>query len=299
MNASLFASEAAEQTDAEERFDEIEAQHRYRDERARLGEKEDWSFGEEMAKSLVGACVSAVISKPVEDLIVRPALAGAISPWVLPRSILERSLKRGKFLDYPYQDGRSGNMVTYKISEWAENPLMTDGLEANQMWMQTDYSWDSKHSAVNTRFLFEGEKRWGLKGSFDYRNDAEMLADFNGQDSFWIGDLAWTRRFAQSDTMQIRSGLGFMWFSDGVDSDIGWNFLYEANWYLKNPWVVNASVNLGALHFQEGRPSTPVVNFRTTFGYQCKRIQVYLGYQHFQIGDDERDSLISGLQLSF
>tara|TARA_B100000686_G_C16391255_1_gene762553 strand:+ start:235 stop:489 length:255 start_codon:yes stop_codon:yes gene_type:complete len=37
--------------------------------------------------------------------------------------------------------------------------------------------------------------------------------------------------------------------------------------------------------------------FPTTIGYQHKRIQAYIGFQHLQIGNDERDAIISGLQL--
>lgn len=294
-------AEADSQTDTEERIDEVIAEHRYQHERDRLDERSnDW-----LAEFVIGLfipdhiTIQANVSSEGGALAHAPVMVGALLPFALPKSFIERDVTKGKFLDYPYQANRSGNMITYTAKEWLDDPLMSEGWEGNQMRIQTDYSWNSKASAVNTRLLLEGAGRVGLRGSFDYRRDAEMLADYNGQDDFWLGDMALTYRFAQSDTVQLRAGGGFMWFSDGMDADVGWNFVYEAEWYLKDPWVVNASLNLGALHFQEGRSSAPVVNFRTTIGYQRKRIQAYIGFQHLQIGNDEHDALISGLQLSF
>lgn len=295
------AAEADSQTDAEERLDEVIAEHRYQHERDRLGEKSnDW-----LAEFVIGLfipdriTIHANVFSGGGSFARTPVAVGALLPFAVPKSLVERDVTKGKFLDYPYQANRSGNMITYTAKEWLDNPLMSEGWEGNQMRIQTDYSWNSKASAVNTRLLLEGAGRIGLRGSFDYRRDVEMIADYNGQDDFWIGDMAVTYRFAQSDVVQLRAGGGFMWFSDGMDADIGWNFLYEVDWYLKDPWVVNASLNLGALHFQKGRSSAPVVNFRTTIGYQRKRIQVYIGFQHLQIGNDERDAFISGLQWSF
>ena len=296
-----WADEAASQTDLEERLDEVVAEHRYQHERDRLGDESMDDITESLIKFFLHDRISidADFTRGFVDGVLVPVAVGAQLPFAIPKSLIERDVTKAKFLDYPYQAHRSGNMITYTAKEWLEDPLMSEGWEANQMRIQTDYSWNSKASAVNTRFLLEGEGRVGIRGSFDYRRDVEMLAGYNGQNDFWIGDMAMTYRFAQSDMMQLRAGGGFMWFSDGIDSDIGWNFVYEADWYLKDPWVVNASLNLGALHFQEGRSSAPVVNFRTTIGYQRKRIQAYIGYQHLQIGNDERDALISGLQLSF
>ncbi|MBM82299.1 MAG: hypothetical protein CMJ78_17165 [Planctomycetaceae bacterium] len=100
-------------------------------------------------------------------------------------------------------------------------------------------------------------------------------------------------RFAQSETVQFRTGLGFNWLEDDGHTDAGFNFTYGVDIYPSRPWVFSTTLDLGALGH------SGLVHSRTTVGFQWKRLEVFTGYDFFKVGSAEIDGLISGLQIWF
>jgi len=145
-------------------------------------------------------------------------------------------------------------------------------------------------SSVAGRLQLDTASRFGIDTEWNYRH--EDLP--NGEhDDLWTGDFNVVYRFAQSEHWQFRSGLGFNWLSDESDSEFGWNLTYGFDAYPIKPIVFSTSVDLGRL----GREGLQHV--RTTIGIQLKRLQIYAGYDLYQVGSVEIDGFISGLQLSF
>ncbi len=57
----------------------------------------------------------------------------------------------------------------------------------------------------------------------------------SGQDQLWLGDFNAVFRFAQSEHVQFRSGIGFNWLHDDRATDFGFNFTYGADFFPIDP----------------------------------------------------------------
>ena len=93
--------------------------------------------------------------------------------------------------------------------------------------------------------------------------------------------------------MQWRTGFGFNWLDDPVDTDFGFNFTYGADWYPARPWVLSATLDWGTLGHAE------LFRFHTTAGVLVNRVETYIGYKYLDIDRTQTNSLLAGVRIWF
>ena len=189
----------------------------------------------------------------------------------------------GYFFRHPYQSDQVGLMAIGTL------PALNKNLHSWSIRMDAEYgdSFDTT-ARMGGHALLQSTSRWGLDGGFDYRT--ENLPSGN-QDQLWTGDFNLVYRFAQSETVQYRTGLGFNWLADQVDSEFGFNFTYGADWLPRQPWIISAEIDLGTL----GQAS--LVHGRVTAGIQFRGLEVYTGYDYYGVGGVDLSNLVSGIRI--
>ena len=231
---------------------------------------------------------------PMERFLGWALLQTIAAPYRLPRVMVEDvDFSPGHFVDSPYvefEDVVTGQLVSY-------DGFVTHGLagdETDSAWMlrtRVDYVDDlDALSKIGGQFLFDSSIRFGIESEFNhYREDFRQGVD----DELWIGDVNMVYRFAQSDRLQMRSGIGANWLSDRDATDWGFNFTYGGDWFPRRPWVVSTELDLGTL----GEAS--LFHGRVTGGVLWRNTEVYLGYEHLSVGGADIDGLITGLRFWF
>jgi hypothetical protein len=218
------------------------------------------------------------------------ASLGAIvvaSPFWLPHVAVGDSLQTpGYFAHYPYQYGEGTMLI---------DPGEALGLEGPRVpyWWSVrargefgsgldDLDW------IGGRLLVDTKSRWGVEGDFRY-----ILDDLGGgiHDDAWLGDGNVLFRFAQSEWLQFRTGLGINYLSDREGTDLGFNFTYAVDAQPIRPLVFTAELDLGTL----GHAS--VVHVRTTAGIAIGVSEAYIGYDLYDIGSTQIQGLVAGVQL--
>ena len=135
----------------------------------------------------------------------------------------------------------------------------------------------------------EHSSRFGIDAEADYRYEDLGL----GTDDLWTGDVNLVFRFAQSETVQMRSGIGVGWLSDQLGTEAGFNFTYGGDWTPADPWIFSADIDWGRLG------ETSVFHGRATAGVKYHRLEIYTGYDYYDLGDTAINGLIGGVRLWF
>jgi hypothetical protein len=110
-------------------------------------------------------------------------------------------------------------------------------------------------------------------------------------DSLWLGDGNIVFRFAQSELLVMRAGLGVTWLSDPADTNVGFNFTYGGDFFPIRPWIFSGELDLGAL----GHAS--VVHFRLIVGVNLGMTEAFLGYDYYDVGHTQIAGLVAGVRL--
>ena len=116
------------------------------------------------------------------------------------------------------------------------------------------------------RVLWESRNRFGLDTSLDYYREA--LAN-DSHDDLWTGDANVVFRFAQSEYLMMRTGLGVNYMSADHGTDLGFNFTYGGDWFPMKPWIVSAEIDWGWLG------DAGLFQGRATIGVNIQNVEVY------------------------
>jgi hypothetical protein len=193
--------------------------------------------------------------------------------------------ERGYFLHFPHQHDR-GYMVM-GAAGIGELP----GGQQPYVWAargRTEYGTDfDRLNWIGGHLLFETSPRLGLES--DFRHVNEDLAA--GRDALWFGDGNALFRFAQSEWLVMRSGVGFNFLSDARRTDFGFNFTYGGDFFPIRPLVISGELDLGTLGH------TSVYHFRGTIGANWRTTEAYIGYDYYDIGRTQIAGLVAGVRL--
>jgi hypothetical protein len=74
------------------------------------------------------------------------------------------------------------------------------------------------------------------------------------------GNVFELSRIGPSERAQFRAGLGMNWLDDPIDTDLGFNFTYGADFFPGRPWILSATLDWGTLG------SAELFRFRTSVG---------------------------------
>jgi len=208
----------------------------------------------------------------------------ATSPIWVPQKILHDDMGMdGYFARFPYAEGLPGYMM---IEPYVEaEPYSWAGR------LRAEYADDfTGVERFGGHLLLESMSRWGIDTETNYRRqDLFPLGD----DSLWTGDANIVFRFAQNEHVQMRAGAGFNWLSDVAQTDFGFNFTYGGDLFPCKPWVFSADIDLGKLG------NATLFHVRATGGIQWRGVELYTGYDYFDVGTTQIDGWISGVRIWF
>jgi hypothetical protein len=194
--------------------------------------------------------------------------------------------KNAYFNTYPYADGRRGYMgYAWDAEELPEGLRVWSG----RVFVEESNDFDGLNR-VNAQLLIETTCRLGFQASTSYLREH---LDNGGHDEMVVGDANVTWRFAQTEKVQMRTGLGFRWLADSKDSNFGVNFLYGGDFYPVKPLVVSTFLDLGNLG------SAFVIHGRATAGVLLSRWEFFTGYDWLRIGSVDLHGPVAGIRVWF
>lgn len=195
--------------------------------------------------------------------------------------------KSGYFPAFPYQHDFGYMMLNPEEAHGVPGPRRPFPWAARA---HTDYGTNfSGLDWIGGHVLVESTTRFGIESAFRYYQE-DVAA---GTDSAWLGDANLFFRFAQSEQVQLRSGIGINFLSDRQQSDVGFNFTYAGDWYPVKPWVLSGEFDWGLLGDEQ------LLHVRLTTGLQYGGLESYIGYDFLDIGRFQTNSLVAGLRIWF
>lgn len=208
-------------------------------------------------------------------------LAGA--PFTVPNHWLEGGDLYGSayFPTWPY-DATEGSLIV-------ENPDLNSHRTFGgrlQIFGATDFD-DLQRYQV--RLLAEQTNRFGV----DTETGLLRQTVPDGRDELWLGDFNLTYRFAQSEHVQFRAGIGANWLADSVRGDAGFNFTYQVDVFPREPWTASALFDIGTLG------DATLFHGRGTVGVMVRQWEIFTGYDYLSIGDFDSHGVLGGLSLHF
>lgn len=115
----------------------------------------------------------------------------------------------------------------------------------------------------------------------------------SSRDTLQLGDANVVFRFAQSENLQFRTGLGINWMADSAAGNVGFNFTHGFDYYPKKPWVISSTVDIGTLGH------AGLFHNQTTVGLLFRRCEIFTGFEYYHIGRGELSGWINGLRWRF
>jgi hypothetical protein len=226
-------------------------------------------------------------------------LFAATSPVTLPYGAIDDGLQYEYFFPrFPY-DHTSGYMMGEQAHEILD-PLQGGGY-TTVAYPTAPRRWSARVRAeyannfdgierIGGHLLLSTTSRWGLDTQIDYLS--EDFCDAR-HDNLWLGDANVVFRFAQSENMQWRIGLGMNWLDDPVDTEVGFNFTYGMDYFLGQPWVISSTLDWGTLGHAE------LFRGRATIGVIIHGVEAYTGFEYLDIDRTQLGSLVSGIRIWF
>lgn len=209
---------------------------------------------------------------------------GVTSPFWAPVAALgDTYTHSASFLRYPYRDDLAGYLMIPRIDdqpkrEWAGQLSGDFGSDLDQL------------TRIHVRGLLEtGPTRLGVDAQASYLNEVLGL----NTDCLWYGDFNLVFRFAQSENMAMRAGVGVNWLADRRDDDYGINVTYGGDWFPANPLVVSSHLDFGSVGH------ATLFHAQATVGVVWHGLETYLGYDHLSINSVGVDLLIGGIRVWF
>jgi len=203
--------------------------------------------------------------------------------WAPPLILGDDYGEVGEFHSYPYKRDSIGAMMIDAPSgshvKWWHGRA------------QAEYAHDlDRLSRITGKVLVDTKHRIGFDSEINWRQE-ELIG--RPSDELWSGDTNVLFRFAQSENVQMRAGIGVNYFTDPIGTETGFNFTYGGDWMPVDPWIVSGEMDWGKLG------SATLFHARMTVGIQLHHVEVYTGYDYFDLGHVHSDDIIAGIRLWF
>jgi hypothetical protein len=154
--------------------------------------------------------------------------------------------------------------------------------------LSSEYGFESDADRFGDRLTIDTSSRFGLDAEWNWiSGDAAAFAD----PEFQTGDFNFTLRFAQDPHVQFRTGVGFRWLADDLDTNYGVSFMYGVDVEPIRPLVLSALIEGGALRHD------PFFHGRASVGLIWSHVEVFAGFDYLQIDDQEIAGPMIGLKL--
>ncbi len=187
----------------------------------------------------------------------------------------------GYFAHFPYQHNDGYMLIGPAVADgepyrWAFRGRAEYGTDFG------DIEWTGGHVLLDT------SSRWGLESDFRHVHEQAPPARY---DALWLGDANIVFRFAQSEYLVMRTGLGFNFLSDPAGSNFGFNFTYGGDYFPIRPWIFSGELDLGVLGHAN------VFHFRGTVGVSFGLAEAFIGYDYYDVGPTQLAGLVAGVRL--
>lgn len=204
-----------------------------------------------------------------DDMLSHVCGVVLLSPWWGPHALLETDQPPVVgFADYPYAVHDGYLVSSPVIEQQGVHPF------AVRLALEHGTNFDDL-SRTGGRVIVESEWRWGIDAEWDFRREQLLL---NAHDELVTGDGNVIVRFAQSDAVQFRTGLGCNWLADSTDSDFGINFTYGVDLFPVRPWVISADLDAGTLG------ESVLLHGRGSVGVLWRAAEFYAAYDSYTVG---------------
>ncbi len=246
-------------------------------------EKRERHSGSSCTRCNASPCTCDSSSSLFGDLSGQAVLAALAAPFTVPIAVLGDQYEvETRFPAYPYADDLPGSLVLTtpyqgSTSDWAANLQFFAIPETSDL------------NRYGGRLVLDSASRLGI----DTESNYWMESSSAGSDHVWTGDANLIFRFAESEHVQMRAGLGVNWLSDRVGTNAGMNFTYGLDWFPRKPWTVSTVFDVGSI----GRGT--LFHNRTTAGVMLGPVEAFAGYDYFQIGSTNFHGPVAGLGLRF
>lgn len=211
-------------------------------------------------------------------------LAVIASPFKIPILMLEDDYDHvTEFPDYPYAEDVSGSLLRDNFQS-IKKQMLTGTLQT--------YAIPQAHDVdrFGGRLLLDSCTRFGIDTETNYWTQGLIKGP---SDQLWTGDANLVFRFAESERMQWRAGVGVNWLADNIRSETGVNFTYGFDWFPARPWTVSSVIDLGSLG------AAGLFHNRTTVGAMLGQTEVFAGYDYFQVGSTKFQGPVAGIGWRF
>ena len=207
--------------------------------------------------------------------------------WVPARLAHDDYTQKHYFARTPYANHCDGLMVPGNSQEFISGDVRGYSVMARLRGEFGHNLEDLKQTQLHG--LFESSNRLGVDGAISYRH--ESIA--GGNDELLTGDLNVLFRFAQSPRLQMRAGAGVNWLHDDEGTEAGVNFTYGGDLFIADPWVVSAELDAGSLG------DSGLFHFRATVGVLLNNVEIYTGYDRYDVDSYETNQWVTGVGIWF
>ncbi len=225
------------------------------------------------------------ISEWMGKIVLTSALVVATSPYWAPYGLMED--------DYKSLTGFRADPYACEGEDWGFLIIdQAQSLHASRWMGSLGLDYGTNFDALDTlggEANVEHASRWGLGTRWRYfREDTRPR-----RDTLSLGAVNLTFRFAQSPRLVFHSGIGLNWLADSADTDLGFNWLYDAQWCPAEPVVLQAGLEMGSL----GDAFTMRTSVR--MGMQIGRWQPYIGGETYRFDGHTTALATTGLAWRF
>jgi hypothetical protein len=113
------------------------------------------------------------------------------------------------------------------------------------------------------------------------------------QDQLWIGDFNVILGGPINDRLNVYIGGGISWLDDEIATDAGANFTIGGDYFLHENVVWTGAVDVGKIG------GASYFHGATTVGLKFECLEIYTGYDYYDIGDTQIDGIMAGLRFWF
>ena len=207
-------------------------------------------------------------------------------PFSIPALILRDDYDHyAEFPDFPYAEGVPGSLLI----DSERNAIKQDWTANLQAFVVPGIDGADRFGG---RLVIDSGTRFGL----DTETDLWFHSPSKGgtaTTNAGLGDANLVYRFAETQNIQMRSGVGVNWLADGNRSGAGVNFTYGIEWFPSKPWTISSIIDAGTI----GHGS--LFHNRTTVGVMFGATEAYVGYDYLHIPGSVVQGPVGGIGWRF
>jgi hypothetical protein len=232
---------------------------------------------------------------PGAELLGELAFYAALAPFAIPNQLVESGEPvTSHFLRFPYASSEQAYLIVDRRDDpWPQRQFFDDRADTQPISIRASAELGSDFDGLTRtglRLFLDTDTRFGIKSDWDYYQER---LPFGGHDQLWFGDITPTFRFAQSEQIQMHTGLGArLMFDNGHDRG-GFNFLYGFDAFPVKPLHLFGSFEAGSLG------NAFLWRLHGGVGATWTRGELFAGYDYLNVGGAVLQGPMIGLRLWF